>query len=484
MNTAWFVIFILLWTGCLTGAASLITNGRISARFAQTVWRGAAILSVLPLVIIPVLRMMPKDLPSAIPDVPYFEPAADAVVSASVNLQSVVSGLDWAWTAPALLSLLVVGWAFRFGTSVLGQVHLQRLKSRSVPHLEVSNALPLSQMKLERAPRVRLIDGGSPFIAGIADRAVYVPKGLHSPADLRQIVIHECVHLKRGDLVTRPLERLVADLFWFSPFAWMMRRELDFWREAVCDEIASELSGDRIGYARTLAYAARISAPVRQLPVAAFILPKRRSLPKRLDRILQSSPTQSRPVLALGASLIALALTPIALAEAGKDSLPAADAPVAAASKPVDFEHAVVVSPKAGISSSFGERKHPIDRKIAWHNGTDINAPMGTPVQAPTCGTVVFSGFKDGYGEVVEMAFGDGSKMRFGQLSERLVNVGDEVSGGTMIGKVGMSGRATGPHLHLEHWYPETDAHTGEHAMKPHDPALTPGLVLFAGGWQ
>lgn len=482
MSVAWFVIFILLWTGFLAGAASLITNGRVSARFAQMVWRGAAVLSVLPLIVIPVLRMLPRDLPSAIPDLPYVEPAAGAVASASVGLQEAVSGPDWAWTAPALIGLLIAGWAFRLGASVLGQIRLQHLKSRSAPHLDAFDALPLSQLKLERAPRIRLIDGGSPFIAGLMQRAVYVPQGLERPADLRQIVIHECVHLKRGDLITRPMERLVADLFWFSPFAWMMRRELDFWREAVCDEIASHLSGDRFGYARTLAYAARLSAPVRQLPVAAFILPKKRSLPKRLSRLLEPGPTRSRPVLALGASILALALTPFALAEAGKEVVPTENAEASSAHGPVEFTAPVVRSASAAISSNFGPRNHPLDGKPGWHNGTDIKAPMGTPVQTPACGTVVFSGFKDGYGEVVEVAYDDGTKMRFGQLSERLVSVGDDVSAGTMIGKVGMSGRATGPHLHLEYWTHHVDANSGKKDIRPDDPAMAPGLTLFAGG--
>ncbi|MEQ9316882.1 MAG: M23/M56 family metallopeptidase [Henriciella sp.] len=479
MSVAWFVIFILLWTGFLAGIASLITNGRVSARFAQMVWRGAAVLSILPLAIIPILRMLPKDLPSAIPDLPYVEPAAGAVANASVGLQQAVSGPNWAWTAPALIGLLLAGWAWRIGASVLGQLRLQHLKSRSVPHLDVFDALPLSQLKLERAPRIRLIDGGSPFIAGLTQRAVYVPQGLESPADLRQIVIHECVHLKRGDLVTRPMERLVADLFWFSPFAWMMRRELDFWREAVCDEIASNLSGDRIGYARTLAYAARISAPVRQMPVAAFILPKKRSLPKRLSRILESGPTRSRPVLALGASILALALTPFALAEAGKDVMTADEDMT---EKSVAFESAVVKSSAAKITSHFGKRTDPWKKTEAFHQGTDIGAPLGTPVYTPGCGTVVYSGFKESYGETIEVAFGDGSKMRFAQLDERFVEVGAEVTTGTKIGTVGMSGRATGPHLHLEHWKAGVNEDTGETELMPQDPVMAEGLTLFMGG--
>ncbi|WP_300380042.1 M23/M56 family metallopeptidase [Henriciella sp.] len=476
MTPAWFVVFILLWTGFLAGTASLVTHGRVPARFAQLVWRGAGLLAVFPLLVMAAVSLMPQQMPAALPDIPYVEPAAGAVTSATVTLQSAVSGPEWAWTGPALLALLAAGWLYRLAMGLCGQLRLQRLKSRSMVHWRNIDAFPLTQLGLERVPPVRLIPDGSPFIAGIAGRAVYVPEGLEAPGDLRRIVIHECVHLKRGDLITRPMERMIADIFWFSPFAWMMRRELDFWREAVCDEIASTLSGDRIAYARTLAQAARIATPQRALPVAAFILPRKRSLPMRLDRLLEVRPARSRPLAALGASLAALALTPLALAEVKQAET--ADKGEGRAM----FGHAILMSGEAKVSSTFGKRSDPLNGKVRLHKGTDIKAPMGTPVHTPGCGTVIFSDFKKGYGETIEIAYEDGTRMRFSQLSKRLVTAGDEVSTGTVIGKVGASGRATGPHLHLEHWKPGVDSKTGKTALAPQDPQTTEGLVLYAAG--
>ncbi|RIJ14850.1 hypothetical protein D1227_09740 [Henriciella mobilis] len=478
MSIAWLVIFIILWTGFLAGIASLVTSGRVQARFAQLVWRGAALLSVAPLAVIGLSKLIPARLPAALPDIPYVEPAAGLMTSATTSLKTAVSGPEWSWTVPALMIVLAAGWTVRFGAALLAQAHLQRLKSRSTPKRHLIDALPLTELGLERVPAIRSIPGGSPFIAGFLRREIYVPEALTEPRDLRQIAIHECVHLKRGDLITRPLERIVADVFWFSPFSWMMRRQLDFWREAVCDEIASDLSGDRIGYARTLAQAARIAAPLRALPVAAFILPRRKSLPRRLSRLLEPSPAQSRPIMALGASLVALALSPLALAQAGGDDVIASSEK----GKKASFDFAVLLSPEARVTSDFGERKDPIKKKIAFHNGTDIGAPLGTPVHAPACGKVIFSGYKDGYGETIEVAYGDGSKMRFAQLSERFVHHGEEVTAGSVIGHVGMSGRATGPHLHLEHWEPTLDPETGDVKMSPVDPRKTAGLVLYTNG--
>ena len=475
MSTAWFILFALVWTGLLAGAAGVITRGRVEARFAQLVWRGAAGLSVLPLLLLLLGPLLPQKLPAAIPDLPYIEPAAGMVSNASTSLQAAVSSPGWAWTAPTLFFVLVAGWAVRAGSALLGQLRLQRLKTRSVAFNSGFDAFPLTQVGLERVPSIRLIPAGSPFVAGLRHRVIYVPEGLEGPADLRQIAIHECIHMKRGDLVTRPLERLVADLFWFSPFAWLMRRALDYWREAVCDETAASVTGDRISYARTLAHAARLSAPPQGLPVASLILPRKRSLPMRLKRLLETRPVESRPLMALGASLAALVFAPLALAEVSEDAGEKARTSTI-------FEHAVLISPEAKITSNFGKRADPINKKAGFHKGTDIKATMGTPVFAPSCGTVVFSGPKEGYGETVEVAFGDGTKMRFAQLSKRLVEKGDEVGAGMKIGKVGMSGRATGPHLHLEYWAPQTDAETGKTAMAPLDPRQTKGLHLFAAG--
>lgn len=475
MSAAWFILFVLAWTGLLAATAGLITRGRVKASFAQLVWRGAALASLLPLLFAGLASFLPQKLPAALPDLPYVDTAAGAVSSASTSLQAAVSSPGWAWTAPTLFAVLVAGWAVRAGLALLGQLRLQHLKTRSVPCNSGIDAFPLTQLGIERAPSIRLIPAGSPFVAGLRQRAIYVPEGLQQAGDLRQIAIHECVHLKRGDLVTRPMERLIADLFWFSPFAWMMRRELDFWREAVCDEIASELSGDRIAYARTLTRAARLSVPPRTLPVASLVLPRKRSLPMRIDRLLETRPARSRPIVAVGASMAALALAPFAIAEVSEGGGDKARTSTV-------FEHAVLISPDAKITSNFGKRADPINKKAGFHKGTDIKAPMGTPVYTPACGTVVFSAFKEGYGETVEVAFEDGTKMRFAQLSERLVEKGDEVGAGMKIGKVGMSGRATGPHLHLEYWSPQKDAGTGRTGLAPHDPRTSEGLVLFAAG--
>lgn len=104
----------------------------------------------------------------------------------------------------------------------------------------------------------------------------------------------------------------------------------------------------------------------------------------------------------------------------------------------------------ACISSGFGPRKDPFTGRTQKHNGIDIAAPKGTEVYALRDGRVSYSGWRGGYGRLVIVHHDDGTETRYGHLSDRLVKQGDLVNADTVIGKVGSSGRSTGPHLHFE----------------------------------
>ena len=84
------------------------------------------------------------------------------------------------------------------------------------------------------------------------------------------------------------------------------------------------------------------------------------------------------------------------------------------------------------------------------HKGIDIAADTGTPVVAAKDGRVVFSGWKGGYGQTIEIDHGGGVVTRYAHQSETVASKGAEVDRGQMIGRVGMTGSATGPHLHFE----------------------------------
>lgn len=106
------------------------------------------------------------------------------------------------------------------------------------------------------------------------------------------------------------------------------------------------------------------------------------------------------------------------------------------------------------ISSGFNlARRHPVLNRIRAHKGVDYAAPTGTPVRAAGEGRVIFAGVKGGYGNVVEIDHSRGVVTRYGHLSRFAsgTRVGKKVNQGSVIAFVGMSGLATGPHLHYEY---------------------------------
>ena len=103
------------------------------------------------------------------------------------------------------------------------------------------------------------------------------------------------------------------------------------------------------------------------------------------------------------------------------------------------------------LEGGFGGRRNPFGGSgYEFHTGQDIEAPMGAPVIAGARGLVSFVGWQNGYGQLVVIDHGGGLSTRYGHLSHIDVELGQSVSRGQLVGKVGSTGRSTGPHLHYE----------------------------------
>jgi murein DD-endopeptidase MepM/ murein hydrolase activator NlpD len=118
-------------------------------------------------------------------------------------------------------------------------------------------------------------------------------------------------------------------------------------------------------------------------------------------------------------------------------------------------EHLVRPVSKGRISSHFGTRQHPITHDHKWHAGVDFAAPRGTPVLAAGSGVVTAVCWNGGYGRYVKIAHAGGCKTVYGHLNRYAsgLRVGQKVAQGQVIGYVGSTGHATGPHLHFEVLY-------------------------------
>lgn len=101
-------------------------------------------------------------------------------------------------------------------------------------------------------------------------------------------------------------------------------------------------------------------------------------------------------------------------------------------------------------TSGFAARRHPVKKRVHFHNGVDFAAPHGTPVRSVADGRITFAGWQRGYGKVVYIEHGPGEHTVYAHLSRIDVRTGDIVGVGRTIGAVGNTGVATGPHLHFE----------------------------------
>ena len=102
------------------------------------------------------------------------------------------------------------------------------------------------------------------------------------------------------------------------------------------------------------------------------------------------------------------------------------------------------------VSSDYGLRRDPFTGKQKFHHGLDISAPTGTDIYPIRKGNVIYSGKQSGYGNVVIIDHGNGLISKYAHNKINFVKVGDNIDTNMIIAQVGSSGRATGPHLHLE----------------------------------
>ncbi len=102
------------------------------------------------------------------------------------------------------------------------------------------------------------------------------------------------------------------------------------------------------------------------------------------------------------------------------------------------------------VSSDFGFRNDPFTGNKSFHTGIDLAAPMNAEVYSSSSGIVIEAGYNDLYGNFVVVGHKNNIKSLYGHLNLYSVKIGDFVKSGEFLGRVGQTGRATGPHLHFE----------------------------------
>lgn len=136
--------------------------------------------------------------------------------------------------------------------------------------------------------------------------------------------------------------------------------------------------------------------------------------------------------------------------------------------------------PYARLSSGFGARRHPVLGRMRMHKGVDYAAGSGTPIMAAGDARVQFVGWKGGYGRAVILDHGRGYTTLYGHMSAfAKIRPGQRIAQGTVIGRVGSTGLATGPHLHYEFRVNGVHRNPLSMTMPPPQPLSGAALVAF-----
>jgi murein DD-endopeptidase MepM/ murein hydrolase activator NlpD/beta-lactamase regulating signal transducer with metallopeptidase domain len=319
---------------------ALQSGNDLSGRTRQWIWRGAAALLIMPWLAVPVVGALAPDLsgsmtpPMAVSEelTSFEEPAfyeapveAEAVDATSIQPAVVVEqGIAIPWIE-IIAAVVIGGWLLRGIAAGQAARHLGRIIAESRPGEGASLATLARWSRLvglKCAPELRVVSAGtSPFSTGVRKPLVCLPEGIEESihAETLDLVVgHECIHVARGDGWRRPLERSIADILWFNPFAWAIRRELDLARELACDEAVIAASSQRKAYARTLRVVAGMSVALpASAPAASMSLSgSGRLLAMRMKRTLDAAARRPAKAAIVGAVMLAFAATPMAIAQA------------------------------------------------------------------------------------------------------------------------------------------------------------------------
>ncbi len=423
-----------------------------------TLWPAALIVAITPVIASPIAAGMGLSLRAAKPLPPMASPQGGAIdIPSTVAIAAPSTpAIDLAMVLNAAAYLYFYGFVLFAALGIIRLVGFSYRIRYSEPVDDAGLVEGLNEwrrrMGVSGPVRYAYSDAvSSVCVHGFVRPVILMPPSLLERTSTKDAILmsaHELAHVKRGDTWLFAFCSFAKALFWFNPFMRRIVAHAQLAAEQAADALVIRRGVNRRSYARCFVESLKISsglaAPQYEL-VPSFTPFDKRSRRKRLDAIL--SGRASGPVVSLGGKIVLIASGMLALVLAfGQAALAVAPPPA---------KDALTVVPVEGrVTSTFGERMHPIDKVKKFHSGIDIAAPTGTPVRAAGPGKVVAATARyngsDAWGNVVVIDHGHGLVSRYAQLDSYIVHKGDSVKAGDTIGAVGATGRATGPHLHFE----------------------------------
>ena len=319
-------------------------------------------------------------------------------------------------------------------------------------------------MYTKRSVNVRIMSGiSSPFTTGILKPMLVLPEKPFSDEQLSFILAHEAVHINRFDVLLRWIAVIMKCVHWFNPAAYFISTKMQNESEIACDyELTRFMNHDEeasyMNTILTLATASKCGSKAFSTALSAKgkILERRFLMIK--DKIIVNKTTAIISVIIAGSLLCTGVLASGVLSGRYAKNENAANEEItnefisattdtayetAAKAEPdaVKTEEAVFIWPcdSTEVTAPFTPEKN--------HYATDIKAERGSDVYASLDATVTDTGFDAKKGNYIELVAGD-TTIELLHLEEANVEIGDIVTSGEVIGKVGSTGQATGPHLH------------------------------------
>jgi len=371
------------------------------------------------------------------------------------------------WLGYSWLALYSAGLAFSAARRLQAKRRLSALLAASQRLDRQALSAHAGFADLHRAlPEVREIDAPiAPMLVGLLHPVLLLPRHLRDfdPAQQRLVIEHELTHLARRDPLWMHASFLLQAAQWFNPVVARLGLQMAWAQELSCDRtvLQGRPSAQRRAYAAALVAQMRIQATTDHATALAFGGRAVDAVAARINMIRDGVPAMPRAVAAAvgWAALPAVLAASVLLQPALAWRIDTAPATAAATIPPTAHQnpdaaplpHWQAPMARFRVSAFFGILHAPTGRK---HGGMDFAAPTGTSIVAPADGIVVASTNnyrgEDKWGEVIAIEHANGLRSLYAHMDRRKVKEGDHVAAGQQIGTSGATGKATGPHLHME----------------------------------
>ena len=269
---------------------------------------------------------------------------------------------------------------------------------------------------------------------------VFLNPSILSKTENKQILLHESIHSKQLHSIDLLTIELVKAIFWFNPIVYLFKNALVEVHEYCADQACVIDDTNKIGYQQCLLQ--HIESKMNFNMTSAF----KSSLTLKRIKMIKKSNTS------VWAHLKLILIFPVLIIS--MLSFDYSETNIGDSESKTEFISPIRPSVDVRVTSLYGERMHPIKKKMLFHKGIDIAAPIGTPIYAIADGLVKKLQTKHvegkAYGRFIIIQHEGDLASLYSQMESYSVKLGDKVNKGDIIGFVGSSGISTGPHLHFE----------------------------------